>query len=606
MKKNVFKKKEKKMPDILIPLLVVICILPLAVHLVIYSCGYSAYDWYSQNDLMTDFYCNIKSRIFHLTGALSLIILVFYFVFYRDKVKNMKVYLPLGGYGFFVILSTLFSINIKASWQGNFDSFETCLVLIFYVVISLYAYQFLESERDYKILWYGILAIAGIMVIIGAFQVFHHDLMNFSWVQRLVMSEENYRAYADEIENVFTGNHVYLTLYNPNYAGVFLNMIFAVVFVMFLTESSPKKKASYGILSALLLALTWYTYSRMAFLTLFATVFFGIFLTGRKDKRKALYQLTAGILGIVAILASLDLTMGGKYLGRIADKNDREPLIGLTTDEEGISIVYGKQEDSSKKSSPAEYNLFLRGEKLCCRFHGEEIYAEPFEILELPIEEDAQAYYNATDGQILLSLADTTLRFVKEENEYLYQNFSGKTYALQDVEKTDLHGLEYLFSARGYIWSRTLPLLKNHLLIGSGPDTYAEVFPQDDVAGKIVYADNPDRVIEKGHNDYLTKWVQTGGLSVVCLMAFYFFIIKKGWRMYGRKKEPHAISRNASDFSDRLGLGCYLGCLCFMASSLTNDSTLQTAPIFWVFTGIFLSVSARNAIPLRSKTASQA
>ena len=117
MKKNVLKKKEKKMPDILIPLLVVICILPLAVHLVIYSCGYSAYDWYSQNDLMTDFYCNIKSRIFHLTGALSLIILVFYFVFYRDKVKNMKVYLPLGGYGFFVILSTLFSINIKASWQ---------------------------------------------------------------------------------------------------------------------------------------------------------------------------------------------------------------------------------------------------------------------------------------------------------------------------------------------------------------------------------------------------------------------------------------------------------------------------------------------------------
>lgn len=43
MKKNVLKKKK---------ILVVICILPLAVHLVIYSCGYSAYDWFSQNDLM--------------------------------------------------------------------------------------------------------------------------------------------------------------------------------------------------------------------------------------------------------------------------------------------------------------------------------------------------------------------------------------------------------------------------------------------------------------------------------------------------------------------------------------------------------------------------
>lgn len=50
-----------------------------------------------------------------------------------------------------------------------------------------------------------------------------------------------------------------------------------------------------------------------------------------------------------------------------------------------------------------------------------------------------------------------------------------------------------------------------------------------------MYADNPDRVIEKGHNDYLTKWVQTGGLSVVCLMALYFFLIKKAGGCMGER-----------------------------------------------------------------------
>ncbi|MCM1257645.1 MAG: O-antigen ligase family protein [Roseburia sp.] len=600
MKKKNAKKKQERMPDLLIPLLVVICILPLMVHLLVYSCGYGTYDWYSGNDLITDFYCNAKSRIFHLTGAFALIILVFFFAFYREKTKNMKVYLPLAGYGLFVVLSTIFSVNIRASWQGNFESFETCLVLVFYVVISLYAYQIMESERDYKIIWYGILAVTGVMIVIGMFQVFHHDLMNFSWVQRLLMSAENYEIYGGEIEDTFTGNNVYLTLYNPNYAGVFLNMMFAVVFVMFWTEVSGKKKIIYGILSGILIVLVWYTYSRMSFFMLFLTVFLGVFLGVRKEKRKALYLLAAGILGLIVLLAVADIVMGGRYLGRIIDRNDRQPLISLTTDQEGISIVYGREEENSKELFPVKYELFLQEGKLYCQFEGKEILAEPYETLGLPMEKESQAYYNEREGEILLSLADTTLSFVKEEDGYVYQNFSGKTFSLQDVEKADFHGLEYLFSARGYIWSRTLPLLKKYLFLGSGPDTYAEAFPQEDVAGKIVYADNPDRVIEKGHNDYLTKWVQTGGLSVVCLIIFYVIILSMGWKVYGRGRQIQNLSGDSAGgectFCYRIGLGCYVGCIVFMASSLTNDSTLQTGPVFWVFTGILLSsaVNCRN------------
>lgn len=597
MKHKNAKKRQERMTDVLIPLLIVICILPLAVHLAVYSCGYGIYDWYSDNDVITDFYCYIKSRLFHLTGAFAVIILVFFFVLYRDKMKDMKVYLPLAGYGFFVVLSTIFSVNIQASWQGNFESFETCLVLVFYGVISLYAYQIMETERDYKIIWYGLLASTGVMIVIGMFQVFHQDLMHFSWVQRLVMSAEDYQVYGGEVEDVFTGNHVYLTLYNPNYAGVFLNMMFAVVFAMFLTELPGKKKILYGVLDGLLLVLVWYTYSRMALFTVFVTLFFGMFLGGRKEKRKLLC-LAAGILALVSALAVIDTAAGGRYLGRIIDKNDREPLMSLTTGEESISIVYGRKGENSKELFPVKYEIFLQGGKLCCRFEGKEIFAEPYEILKLPVEKESQAYYNEAEGQILLSLADTTLSFVREGDGYAYRNFSGKTFFLQDVEKADFHGLEYLFSARGYIWSRTFPLLKDHLLLGSGPDTYPEVFPQEDVAGKIVYADNPDRVIEKGHDDYLTKWVQTGGLSVACLMMFYFLVARKGWHVYGKRKETPALSGGGAgevcEFRSRLGLGCYLGCISFMVSSLTNDSTLQTAPVFWVFTGILLSAAARD------------
>ena len=47
--------------------------------------------------------------------------------------------------------------------------------------------------------------------------------------------------------------------------------------------------------------------------------------------------------------------------------------------------------------------------------------------------------------------------------------------------------------------------------------------------------------------------------------------------------------RELSDMRTRLGLGCYLGCICYMTGSLFNDSTLYTTPVFWIFAGIALA-----------------
>lgn len=142
-------------------------------------------------------------------------------------------------------------------------------------------------------------------------------------------------------------------------------------------------------------------------------------------------------------------------------------------------------------------------------------------------------------------------------------------------------GKEYLGSGRIYIWSRTLPILKKYIVAGSGPDTFAEVFPQNDYVGKAIYANNPARVIEKPHNDYLMQWVQNGFLALVAMIAFYVLLLKKCGTFY--------YKRELSDIKTRLGLGCYLGCICYMAGSLFNDSTLYTTPVFWIFAGIALA-----------------
>ena len=577
--------KEYKMWDLLIPILLVICVMPFVVRLAIYSCGYSQYEWYSSEDLISDFYCYYKSYFLDVVAFFAAVILIFRMVLYRERIKPMKCMIPMLLYGGFVVLSTIFSMNTKASIQGNFESFESCFVLLSYIVILIYTYQIVESEYDYQIVWRGILVMSLIFVVVGGFQVFRHDLLNFPVVQRLVMSAENYQMYAGELEDTFLGSRVYLTLYNPNYAGIVLSMLFAVVLTMFVTERKSKKKWCYGVLCIIFAVLVWFTYSRASLLTLILIVIFvGLGFGGKHvrqtgEKRKVPYFLLA-VLAVAVVLVLVDGAMGFRFISRIAEKNTREPLEYMTTDETGIHIGF----------DGVSYLLYEQEEQVFCQNEStnELISAEGDSELALPIPGSSVLYTQQWGSKsLILYIAETTLMFECQDEGYFYCNPNGTLSQMVQVDAVDFHGLEYLGSARGYIWSRVIPLLKKYILVGSGPDTFAEVFPQNDYAGKAVYSDNPNMIIEKGHNDFLTKWVQTGMLSVICIVVFYGVFIIKGIQVYG-KKGVLAKGENPG-MGYRLGAGCFLACISYMIAGLFNDSSLHTAPVFWVFAGIALS-----------------
>ena len=110
-----------------------------------------------------------------------------------------------------------------------------------YLVFCLYAYQVMEQEKDYKTIWYGIVAVFIVMAVLGIFQIAKKDLLDFAWMQRLVMSKEQFAEYGGTLETIFSGNNVFLSLYNPNYAGVFLTM-FAPVFCSDVQRVKREKK----------------------------------------------------------------------------------------------------------------------------------------------------------------------------------------------------------------------------------------------------------------------------------------------------------------------------------------------------------------------------
>lgn len=585
MKKNQ-PPKSKKMWDLLIPLLLIIGIMPLLVRLAVYSCGYSQYDWYSANDVLADFYNYYKSYFLEIVAVFATIILAFRFALYREKMVSVKPFIPAFVYCGFVVLSTIFSMNQKASLEGNFESFESCFVLISYVVMALYAYQMMESDYEYEVIKKGIIGITIVFALIGIMQVFGIDVFDFEWVQRLVMSAEEFELYGGEIENIFSSGTVYLTLYNPNYAGITLCMLFSLVFFLFL-EKKGREKIFYGILAVLLTVLVFFTYARASLLILVMTgvEMICLYLTKRlravnvgakqKNFQVKAASLIAGCVVVLLGLFVIDTMNESKVLHSFTWQDTREPLEKMITDEEGLHITY----------DGIEYQIYIDNDKLYCLTGEtrEQTEALMGDELSLPMEEGAKAVLLDTETkEFMLYLCETTLQFHKEGDSYFYKSPSGNLTTMTETEAIDLHGLESFASARGYIWSRVMPLLDKYLIVGSGPDTFAEVFPQDDYAGKIVYADMPERVIEKAHNDYLTKWVQTGLLSLLCLLVFYGYIVF----FCGKKLLISYMNTQNISISLSLGIGCYFANLCYMMAGFLNDSTLQTTPLFYILAGI--------------------
>lgn len=95
------------------------------------------------------------------------------------------------------------------------------------------------------------------------------------------------------------------------------------------------------------------------------------------------------------------------------------------------------------------------------------------------------SYMDSGTQNLLMQYQDITWEFVKANGspQFVYINFYKRGDEIRTADSV-LKGYEKLFTGRGYIWGRAIPLLKEHILVGSGPDTFVEEFPQQDYVMK--------------------------------------------------------------------------------------------------------------------------
>jgi len=167
--------------------------------------------------------------------------------------------------------------------------------------------------------------------------------------------------------------------------------------------------------------------------------------------------------------------------------------------------------------------------------------------------------------------------FVKRDGRVWYANRVDK---LDQLRRVDAFGFDRhydLATNRGYIWSRTLPLLKKTIFFGVGQDNFIYAFPNDDYVGKVNCGFD-GQIVTKPHNMYFQIWVQNGMLSCFAFLALYLILAVKIFRRCFRK--------GRLSYEQKVMIALLCGITGYMVAGIANDSTICVAPVFWILLGI--------------------
>ncbi|HOK49432.1 MAG TPA: O-antigen ligase family protein, partial [Sedimentibacter sp.] len=136
-----------------------------------------------------------------------------------------------------------------------------------------------------------------------------------------------------------------------------------------------------------------------------------------------------------------------------------------------------------------------------------------------------------------------------------------------------------------YIWSRTIPMLKDTLIIGYGPDNFPMVFPQEDYVGRFNVGNEGmlNIVIDKPHNMYLQTAVNTGVISLLALLAIWGIYIFDSLKIY--------LKGNMETFAEYMGAATFLSITAYLVAGLFNDSIVSVAPLFWILLGMGIGIN---------------
>lgn len=467
---------------------------------------------------------------------------------------------------------------------------ESLWVLLSYCVITYYTFIFVQTENDAETTIKWILIGAAILCGIGMFQAFSLDFYRSPIGKRLYLPKEM----LDSVEFSFEPGRVYTSLYNPNYVGAYASLFIPLLIILILFNKNRKMLLVYIPLSVATIICLFGAKSKSGVVAIVISLILMAVLFRKAIIRNWKYVLAAlAVFSVMFVIYNVKTNfefMNTLKTSLTTLSNEESPLNQIQTNDNNVMVEYNHQKLyfsfnpngadvtaqlvlTDEQKQPVATAVQEDGATLAItdeRFPGFLVYA---------VMMDEKLYFN-----INISGQDWYFTNQLGDNTYYYLTNTGKTCKINNPETAIFDSKhERIASGRGYIWSRSIPLLKDSFLLGTGADTFAIAFPNDDFVGRYNngYATS---IITKPHNLYLQIGVQTGVLSLLAFLAFYIIYFVASIKIY--------FKHSLDTFLSQIGAGILVGTFAYMITGLSNDSSITFAPIFWMLMGLGIAVNS--------------
>lgn len=576
----------------LIPIILMIGLVPLLVHMYQYNTNLSQFDWFPDSaEAAVDFFFAWKMYAIILVGGFIGLTLLYRHFIAEDKLRFEKPFVFLLIYLVLVLLAAIFSKHKYWVVHGTYELFEPVWVIVAYLLLCYYTYNYVREEKqvDYILGWSGIGMAC--LTLLGVFQYAGYDLFGTDFGKKLI-SDRSYWDNLDSITMNFAGHRSYATLYNPNFLSFYFGMLIPLLVCLLIGEKKVWHRILIVVAEVLCLVCLKGSGCTSGWLALVISGVILVLVLLSRRKKTWIAGISGVVVGMVVAIVVISSTSMGQFvretiIGRY-DLQDKYRLNSMKTnldnvilDIEGNNLILTLETEKSGDviTNCMDANGKALSLKMISKDDGifgmedkrfKDIMVQPFLL-----DEENQI------PCVIVTIDDLQWMFVSAGEEgYFFVNKAGKPVKCEPVETSHLFKTDAM-SGRGHIWNNTIPLLKKHILLGSGANTFMFEYPQDDYIGQEYIYDNGYQV--KAHCWYLQQWVENGFIGTMALMIFIGWYVVRSIRIY-----------RCVDLHNRLtwiGFGLFSAVFVYLVTAFVNDSNVCTAPVFWGMLGLGLAVN---------------
>lgn len=565
-------------------LALIVFVVPIIVRVKMFNLTGNALKFWKGNTTYGDFFSYYKSIWLISLSSLLIISFVFYIIIKKISFKNFPLlYIPLAVYLVFAFLSFSYSEYRDIALFGFPERYEGFFVIFAYVTICFIASYTVSSTSDLRLIFGFLLGSMLIVSAIGISQFFSHDFFQTTFGRQIIAPS------ITGLDFKFPDKYIYSTMYNPNFVGTYFSMLVPVCLALFLLSDKLKWKLTFAFLGVISLFTLIGSRSSTGYIATAAVcLFILVFL-----RRQILKHWILVVLMLVALVGST-YYINNKYdnivmneINNVLQEMKPTEINNSSNFTPGVLTDIDVNNNTTTLSFGNEF-LKISFDPAAKQLTFEDTKGNSLQTVQSTDDNNLITFSDQNYAGVSLKINNQAIKIqtagtsfylcITPDSGFKCISPSGQVIDFVKPRHYGFEGYETWGSMRGYIWSRSIPMLKDTILLGHGPDTFAIYFPQSDLSGKLKHMNDINILVDKPHSIYLQLGLNTGLISLIAFLTFILFYLVQCFRLYFLKPDNNSYYH--------FGVTCMFAVVGFCVAGIANDSVVSVSPVFWVLLGV--------------------